>query len=105
MSYYNTSNTWVWRGGTNRQLFENINTWQKFTLTFKPDSDTQVICYCFTVVGVASGTDTFTIRKCKLEKGTEATKWILNENDNSFSNKKVKIINNDGLYSNSFIEN
>lgn len=31
--------------------------------------------YCFTVVGVANATDTFTIRECKLEKGSKPSKW------------------------------
>lgn len=81
LSYYNTSNTWVWRGGTNPQAFNAVNTWQKFTLTFTPDSNTQCIEYCFTVRGVASGTDTFTIRKCKLEKGSVATAWSKSPHD------------------------
>lgn len=76
LSYYNTSNTWVWRGGSNSKAFTTTNTWQHFTHTFKPDADTQAICYCFTVVGAANGTDTFTIKNCKLEKGTKATAWI-----------------------------
>lgn len=81
LSYYNTSNAWVWRGGTNKVAFNALNTWQAFTLTFKPDADTQYICYCFTVVGEANGTDTFTIKHCKLEKGSIATAWIPNAND------------------------
>lgn len=80
-TYYTTSNTWVWRGGTNPQAFNAVNTWQKFTLTFTPDSNTQCIEYCFTVRGVASGTDTFTIRKCKLEKGSVATAWSKSPHD------------------------
>lgn len=75
LSYYNDANTWVWRGGSNPKTFSAANTWQKFTLTFKPDANTQYICYCFTVVGVANGTDTFTIKECKLEKGENATSW------------------------------
>lgn len=75
LSYYTTNNEWVWRGGSNPQNFSTINTWQKFTLTFTPDANTQAICYCFTVVGVANGTDTFTIRHCKLEKGAAPTNW------------------------------
>ena len=81
LSYYTTSNSWVWRGGTNPQAFNATNTWQKFTLTFKPDSNTQCIEYCFTVRGVANGTDTFTIRKCKLEKGSVATPWSKSPHD------------------------
>ena len=76
LSYYNNSNTWIWRGGTNPTNFTTANAWQKFSLTFKPDADTQYICYCFTVVGVANSTDTFTIRHCKLEKGSVATPWV-----------------------------
>ena len=75
LSYYNTSNNWVWRGGSNTRAFSATNTWQKFSLTFKPDSDTQYICYCFTVYGKASGTDTWTIKRCKLEKGNKPTEW------------------------------
>lgn len=74
-SYYTTSNSWQWRGGANPVAFNAANTWQKFTLTFKPDNNIQYICYCFTVVGASNGTDKFTIRHCKLEKGSEATKW------------------------------
>lgn len=81
LSYYNNSNTWIWRGGSNGQSFTTTNKWQKFTLTFKPDADTQYICYCFTVVGVANGTDTWTIRNCKLEKGSIATPWCPNSSD------------------------
>ena len=75
LSYYTTGNEWVWRGGSNSQNFSAINSWQKFSLTFTPDANTQAIDYCFTVVGVANGTDTFTIRHCKLEKGSTATDW------------------------------
>lgn len=81
LSYYNTSNTWIWRGGSNRKLFNNTTDWQKFTLTFKPDADTQYIDYCFTVYGAANGTDTFSIRHCKLEKGSVATPWCPNSSD------------------------
>lgn len=81
LSYYTTTNAWVWRGGSNGKAFSALNTWQRFTLTFKPDADTQYIGYCFTVTGVASGTDTFSIRHCKMEKGEVATTWIPNELD------------------------
>lgn len=74
-SYYTTENKWVWRGGTNPAKFTAADTWQKFTLTFKPDADTQAICYCFTASGEEGGTDTLTIKNCKLEKGTKATAW------------------------------
>lgn len=67
LSYYNTSNSWVWRGGTNATAFSAADTWQKFSLTFKPDADTKAICYCFTVAG-GTGSETFTIRNCWLEK-------------------------------------
>ena len=82
LSYYNTSNSWVWRGGSNSKTITAANTWQYFIHTFKPDADIQAICYCFTIVGVASGTDTFTIRQCKLEKGgaiaaeSKPTDWM-----------------------------
>jgi len=82
LSYYNNSNSWVWRGGSNPTYFKEVNKWQKFTLTFKPDADTQYIDYCFTVTGVSSGTDTFSIRHCKLEKGSVATPWCPNSSDN-----------------------
>lgn len=81
LSYYNNSNSWVWRGGSNPAYFEEVNKWQKFTLTFKPDADTQYIDYCFTVAGVANGTDTFSIRHCKLEEGSVATPWCPNSAD------------------------
>ena len=74
-SYYTTENKWRWRGGTNPAEFTAADTWQKFTLTFKPDADTQAICYCFTASGEEGGTDTLTIKNCKLEKGTKATAW------------------------------
>ena len=67
LSYYNTSNSWVWRGGTNATAFSAADTWQKFSLTFKPDANTKAICYCFTVAG-GTGSETFTIRNCWLEK-------------------------------------
>ena len=86
LSYYNTSNAWVWRGGTNPQNFNEVNKWQKFTLTFKPDADTQCICYCFTVVGITNGTDTFSIRHCKLEKGSKATPWNLDSTELNIDN-------------------
>ena len=75
LSYYTTSNSWVWRGGNNAKAFSAVNTWQTFTLKFKPDANTQYICYCFTVAGTANGTATFTIKECKLEKGSSATAW------------------------------
>lgn len=80
LSYMNTSNTWVWRGGTNPQNFTATNVWQKFTLTFKPDADTLYIDYCFTV----NGTGTLAIRKCKMEKGSVATPWVPNPADVSW---------------------
>lgn len=76
LSYYNTSNSWVWRGGTNPQNFIAVDTWQKFTLTFKPDADTQYIMYCFTIKNTAG--KHFSIRHCKLEKGEKATPYTLN---------------------------
>ena len=81
ISYYNTSNAWVWRGGSNAKNFSATNTWQFFTHTFKPDANTKAIDYCFTVLGVANGTDTFTIKHCKLEKGKEATPWLTSPAD------------------------
>ena len=84
LSYYNTSDAWVWRGGTNGKAFDALDTWQTFTLKFKPDANTQYIMYCFTVVGVANGTDTLSIRHCKLEKGEVPTQWVANEDDVMF---------------------
>ena len=81
LSYYNTSDTGVWRGGSGAQNYTAVNTWQYFTRTFKPDADTKAICYCFTVVGTSGGTDTFTIKNCKLEKGSTATAWIPSPQD------------------------
>ena len=75
LSYLTTNDSWVWRGGSNRKLFNNTTDWQFFTHTFKPDSNTKAIDYCFTVLGVSNGTDTLSIRKCKLEKGSVATPW------------------------------
>lgn len=85
-SYYTTADAWVWRGGENLTAFAAVNTWQRFTLKFKPDANTQYIMYCFTVnPGAAGGTDTFTIRHCKLEKGEIPTAWVANENDVMFA--------------------
>lgn len=81
ISYRNTSDGWVWRGGSNAKNFSTTNTWQFFTHTFKPDANTKAIDYCFTVIGVAGGTDTFTIKHCKLEKGKEATPWLTSPAD------------------------
>lgn len=111
-SYYNNSNTWVWRGGLNLQNFNSINTWYKFYFTFKPDADTQYTCYCFTMKGVAGGTDTFSIKNCKLEKGSVPTVWIPNENDNIYigqsslieNENNCKIQKNNYIQSNEFIE-
>lgn len=75
LSYYTTGNAWTWRGGTNAVSFGAANTWKTFTLTFKPDSNTQYICYCFTVNANAATSHTFTIKECKLEKGSTATPW------------------------------
>ena len=75
LSYRKTNDTFVWRDGTNSQIFTATNTWQKFTLKFKPDADTKAVFYCFTVKGTSNGTNTFTIRNCKLEKGNIATEW------------------------------
>ncbi len=85
-SYYSSANAWVWRGGEYTTTFAAVNKWQRFTLKFKPDANTQYIMYCFTVnPGAAGGTDTFTIRHCKLEKGEIATAWVPNENDTIFA--------------------
>lgn len=86
LSYYNDQSTWVWRGGSNAKTFTTANTWQKITHTFKPDANTYAICYCFTINPGASptGTDTFSIRKCKLEKGSTATEWQPSPADDSY---------------------
>lgn len=112
LSYYNTSNSWVWRGGSGAQNFNAINTWQNFSRTFQPDADTQYIMYCFTVVGTSNGTDTFSIRNCKLEKGTVATLWVPNQDDVIFvgspsfieENDNCKIQKNGYIQSNEFME-
>ncbi len=76
LTYYTTADKWIYRGGTNAQSFSAVNTWQKFTLSFKPDADTKGICYCFTCNGgVSGGTDKLYLRQCKLEKGNKATDW------------------------------
>lgn len=84
LSYYNQSDSGVWRGGTGAQNYNAIDTWQYFTRTFKPDADTKAICYCFTVVGDTSATYTFTIKQCKLEKGSIATPWLPSPEDNIY---------------------
>ena len=81
LSYYTNANTWIWRGGTNPQNFTTANSWQKFSFTFRPDADTQYIAYCFTVAGNSSGSFTYKIRNCKLEKGGRATNWVPNQMD------------------------
>lgn len=89
-SYYTTANAWVWRGGANKFNFTSVNTWQTFTYTFKPDSNTQYICYCITCAnGVSGGTDTFSIRHCQLEKGSTATDWVLNNADIDYKSNDV----------------
>ena len=76
-SYRSTSDTWQWYGGQYPVAFEAVNTWQFFEWKFKPNAATKAICYCFTSAdGVTGGTDTLTIKHCKLEKGEEATDWI-----------------------------
>ena len=75
-TYLSTSNEWVWRGGQNAQSFTKTNTWQKFTYTFRPDANTLAINYGFTVSGINNSNYTFSIRKCKLEKGSVATPWV-----------------------------
>ena len=79
LSYCNTSDAWVWRGGTNAHYFTEANTWQKFTLTFKPDSNTKYIGYCFTCN--CGGDNTLTLRRCKMEKGSVATPWTPSPQD------------------------
>lgn len=74
-SYYTTGNAWTWRGGQNAVAFGAANTWKTFTLTFKPDANTQYICYCFTVNPGSNTTNSFTIKECKLERGSAATEW------------------------------
>ena len=74
-TYYNTSDTGVWRGGANKKAFTALNQWQTFSITFKPDSDIKAICYCFTINGTSEGTETAVIRHCKLEKGSIVTSW------------------------------
>ncbi len=100
-SYRTTSNGWVWRGGSNAQSFTGVDTWQTFQYTFKPDSNILYICYCFTVSGSANGTDTFTIRHCKLEKGSVATKWSPAPEEGIIFNKIVDSsgYGNDGILS------
>ena len=89
-SYYTTANAWVWRGGANKFNFTSVDTWQTFTYTFKPDSNTQYICYCITCAnGVSGGTDTFSIRHCQLEKGSTATDWVLNNADIDYKSNDV----------------
>ncbi len=74
-SYRSTSGTWTWRGEQNAVAFGTANTWKTFTYTFKPDANTQYICYCFTVNPGSGTTHSFTIKECKLEKGSTATPW------------------------------
>lgn len=113
LSYYTTSDTWVWNGGTNPQNFNAVDTWQKFTLKFKPASNTQYIMYCFTVNSTTG--KHFSIRHCKLEKGEIPTAWIPNENDVDFvsnicgfiedgTDNICKIQKNGYIQANEFIE-
>ncbi len=90
-SYYTTGNSWTWRGGANKFSFNAVDTWQTFTYKFKPDSNTQYICYCFTCAnGTSGGTDTFSIRHCKLEKGSTATTWNLNKLDDTYISNLIE---------------
>lgn len=85
-SYYSNSGNWIWRGGENQTAFNNTTDWQKFTLTFKPDADTQYIDYAFLVPTPTASTDyKFWIKHCKLEKGTIATPYTLNSNDADYT--------------------
>lgn len=93
-SYYNTSNSWVWRGGSDKKNFNAVDTWQNFSITFKPDANTQYICYCFTCAnGTSGGTDTFSIRHCKLEKGSVATSWELNSKEDLYETTNTDSLN------------
>lgn len=92
LSYYNTSNAWVWRGGTGAQSFNEVDTWQYFVRTFKPDANTQYIMYCFTVIGASGGTDTFSIKECKLEKGSTPTPWLPNPADDIYISSTVPFV-------------
>ena len=95
LSYYKTDNTWWWNGGANPQAFNEANSWQKFSVTFKPASDTQYICYCFTVAGAANGTNTFSIKNCKLEKGVMATPWHWRIHEPICTHKNYGMVNLD----------
>jgi len=96
-SYYSTADAWVWRGGEYTTTFAAVNVWQQFKLKFKPDANTQYIMYCFTVnPGASGGSDTFTIRHCKLEKGEVVTPWVPNENDVMFT-RTAGLIEADGI--------
>lgn len=94
LSYYNTSDSPTWRGGTGSQNFNTINTWQYFIRTFKPDSNTKAICYCFTVIGTNGGADTFSLKQCKLEKGSTPTPWLPNPADNTYISSTVPFTEN-----------
>lgn len=84
LSYYKSESSATWRGGTGAQNFTAVDTWQRFTRTFKPDADTYAICYCFTVIGTNGGTDTFSLRHCKMEKGSVATAWCPSSADDYY---------------------
>ena len=84
LSYYTTADAWVWRGGSGSQNYTAVDTWQKFYRTFKPDANTKAIDYCFTVIGTSGGMDTFSIRHCKLEKGSIPTDWCPAPEDEYF---------------------
>ncbi len=95
LSYYNTSNAWVWRGGTNPQNFTAVDAWQKFTITFKPDANTQYIMYCFTVNSTTG--KHFSIKHCKLEKGSVATPWTMNMLDTEMADLVTTEYDTSGL--------
>ena len=98
LSYYSTSDSWVWMGGTNPQTFSKVDIWQKFTFKFKPASNTKYIMYCFTVNSTTG--KHFSIRHCKLEKGEIATAWVPNQDDVSPVNNHCGFIENQYILDN-----
>lgn len=107
LSYLTTGNSWVWRGGQNAYNFNAANTWQTFSLTFKPDSNTQAISYCIT--SNYGNNAVLKLRKAKLEKGTVVTPWTPEQaeiNDLfTFSGYGERIYDTSGYQNNGYIRN
>lgn len=77
LSYYNTSDSFVFRGGENIRYLSKADTWEKIVFTFTlKDLDVKYMLYA--MGGVASNITTdvvLQIKEPKLEAGNKATDW------------------------------